>query len=68
MRPQDANSIIKHASKHALLASENAAYFELFEENMQLKADMKAKEYVGLDICAYILINICILPCTVPLF
>lgn len=36
--------IVRSASKQVLLASGNAAYFELFQENMQLKAELGAKK------------------------
>ncbi|KAF8890251.1 hypothetical protein CPB84DRAFT_1826411 [Gymnopilus junonius] len=40
---QDSLVVIRSASRQVLLASENAAYFELFQENMQLKGELSAK-------------------------
>jgi len=45
-RQEDNLAIIGSASRQILLASENAAYFELFEDNMCLKAELNAKMYV----------------------
>jgi hypothetical protein len=45
-RQDDNLTIIGSASRQILLASENAAYFELFQDNMRLKAELNAKMYV----------------------
>jgi hypothetical protein len=41
--PEDNLAVIRSASRQLLLASENIAYFELFEENLRLKAELNAK-------------------------
>jgi hypothetical protein len=45
-KQEDNLTIIGSASSQMLLASENAAYFEFFQDNMRLKAELNAKMYV----------------------
>jgi hypothetical protein len=45
-KQEDNLTIIGSASSQMFLASENAAYFELFQDNMRLKAELNAKMYV----------------------
>lgn len=44
---------LRSASKAMLLASENPVFFELYKENMRLKAESRAAGYFSLNICAY---------------